>query len=173
MVSNPEDFEVGKVTKIYVHKNLTLNNKNHLLEEMYGFCHYEKKDLFRRLLTVSGIGCKTAIFICSNDVNIIKQAIINKDVETLTSLPGITPKNARIICEELEFTNEEKSETNDYNHSGELIKALKTLGYSKNEIDYAVKSIDFTAKAELSDLISNAIKIIAKGSTIVNEPASN
>ncbi|MDR3249841.1 MAG: hypothetical protein LBS95_02060 [Mycoplasmataceae bacterium] len=161
MVSKLDEYEVGKVKKIYLYKSLILNNKNKISEELFGFNEYEEKEFFLKLLSVNGIGCKTAIGICNNDVSKLKELIANKDEDGLANFKNITSKIARNIVDELEL--DESYVRNNNNFTDELAKALKTLGYSGKDIEKAVNHVDFNKK-DLSDLISDAIKIIASNS---------
>jgi Holliday junction DNA helicase RuvA len=160
-VADPKKFEINKIKKLYLYKQLGFGNKNNIMEEIYGFDQYESKDLFMNLLQISGIGPKTAIGICRNDSQLIKTLIAKHDYEGLCSLENITPKFARLMVEHLSenFKIEENKQTMDVSN---LTKALKSLGYKNEEIDYAIHNINPSSlEIELSDLISQAIKLIA------------
>jgi Holliday junction DNA helicase RuvA len=158
IVPNLDVYEVGKIKKIYMYKSLSLNNnKNKITEEMYGFDVYESKEMFLKLLQVPGIGYRTAILICSNDIVLLKQLIACKDEESLLLLKGINAKNARNILDTITL---EQKDIPVNNTTADLVKALKTLGYSHVDIEMALNNID-KSKEELSELISDAIKCIA------------
>jgi Holliday junction DNA helicase RuvA len=160
-VTHPEKFEISKVKKFYVYKHISTNIKNNMVEYLYGFNDYEQKELFLHLININGIGPKTALSICKNDVKTIANLIAQRDVQSLSILEGITPKYARIMVDNLcEMYNEQRVD-NDTSF-GELIKALKTLGYHQTDIEFAIKKLNMDlASNELSDLISQAIKLIA------------
>lgn len=160
-VSKPNEFEVGKIIKLLIMKNITINNKNKLTEEMYGFRNIEEKDFFYKLLNITSIGYKTALGICKNDIELLKQLIINKDEESLSSLENITPKIAHYLVSEYEIENEKEVSTTNRELINDLIKSLKILGYTDAEINYAINNIKIDFNSELSDNISNAIKIIS------------
>jgi Holliday junction DNA helicase RuvA len=160
-VADPTKFEINKVKKLYIYKQLNFGNKNNILEEIYGFERYESKDLFMNLLQVNGIGPKTAINICRNDPQLIKTLIGKRDYEGLCSLENITPKFARLIADYLgeHFKDNAKQTTIEIT---DLTKALRSLGYRHEEIEFAIQNINpNTPTIELSDLISQAIKLIA------------
>ncbi|GMO15178.1 MAG: Holliday junction branch migration protein RuvA [Mycoplasmoidaceae bacterium] len=166
LVSNVEKYEIGKIKKIYIYKSLLISSsKNKVIEELYGFDNYEEKEMFCKLLMVQGIGNKTAISICANDLTLLKNLIVEKDENSLASLKSITPKIARSLVDELDFGENYKS--NNLNQTADLIKALKTLGYGNKEIENAVNNID-TNKSDLSDLISDAIRYISSSSWQAN-----
>jgi len=165
-VANPTKFQLDRIQKIYLFKFIGFNNKNNIFEEFYGFDQFDQKELFYHLITINGIGPKTAITICKNDVKIIKKLIFNKKIEDLVCLEGINTKIAKLMVDNLadfNFINgNEKTLMNENNNLSELIQTLKSLGYQKNEIDKAINMIDISDKTiELSDLVANAIKIIA------------
>ncbi|MDR2847260.1 MAG: Holliday junction branch migration protein RuvA [Mycoplasmataceae bacterium] len=172
-VSDPSMFEIGKVCKIYVIKNLSINNnKNRIVEELYGFGKYDQKELFLKLINVGGIGYRTALNICYNDVNQLKSLILAKDSDTLSSLPGITPKIARAIVDEVYIDTDDTTSNNKSAMVSDLVKALKSLGYEKKEIDLALHNVKVTEGLELSDLISSAIKLIVSEGEDVNKSTS-
>ncbi|MDR0752790.1 MAG: hypothetical protein LBF02_01675 [Mycoplasmataceae bacterium] len=158
MVCNKENYEVGKVKKIFLYKHLYITN-NKISEELYGFIDYAEKEMFLKLLQYSGIGCKTSLQICSNGVELIKQLINEGNIEALKNLKGITLKIAKTLCEECENLDKTKN-----NNISELYSALVTLGYPQEDIKKAMNSID-TKKTDISDLISDAIRCIAQCTT--------
>jgi Holliday junction DNA helicase RuvA len=160
-VSDPTKFEINKIKKLYLYKQLSFGNKNNVLEEIYGFERYETKNLFMNLLQINGVGPKTAINICRNDSQLVQTLIAKHDYEGLCALENITPKFARLMVEHLceTYKIDEKEQSMDISS---LTRALKSLGYKNEEIEYAIKNIDSSKnQVELSDLISQAIKVIA------------
>lgn len=160
-VTNPELFELGKVRKIYLHKHTSLTNKNSVNEEYYGFVNYDQKEMFLKLLSLNGIGPKTAIQILKNDLSLIKNMILSKDVKGLSACQSINEKVARQMIDNIEISSKEGLKTNP--KISELISALESLGYQKNEIEDVIsnKEIIGDTSIDLSDLVSNAIKYIA------------
>lgn len=70
---------------------------------LFGFKTLEEKNLFEQLITVSGIGAKTAItMISALDVSDFVIAIISSDVGKLTKVPGVGKKTAQRIIIELQ-----------------------------------------------------------------------
>jgi Holliday junction DNA helicase RuvA len=171
-VPNPQKFEANKVKKVYLYKHSGIGNKNYLTEEMYGFDVYEAKELFMQLINISGIGPKTALGICNNDIKAVKQFIVDKDVESLCVMNGITNKYARLMVDNLCDIFKLDGNSGDNGNVAEianLVKALKSLGYSTKDIEFAMQHMDLSNKGvELSDLISQAIKTIATQQTISN-----
>lgn len=126
---------------------------------LFGFSTKEDKNIFMNLISVSGIGPKTALNILSSSqgaINIIK-AISNADVDFFTSIKGIGKKSGqRIIVDlkskigglkDLDFENAQDSD---------LIEVLKGLGFSNEEIKKSTKNI--SKKLKLEDKIKLALK---------------
>jgi Holliday junction DNA helicase RuvA len=173
-VPKPDAFEANKIKKFYLYKHMSTNNKNNLIEELYGFEQYDCKELFLHLININGIGPKTALNVCSNDIVTVKQLINKRDIQSLSVLEGITPKYARLIVDNLcdVFTdNKDAGTTADL---GKLAQALKSLGYAAKDIEFAIKHIELNnGLLDLSDLISQSIKLIAQGQDNANFVKTN
>lgn len=136
---------------------------------IYGFDDKESLDLFRKLMTVSGIGAKAAMAILSAmPAQDVKKAIVFEDSATLTKANGIGKKSAQRIVLELkdklgavEMMHDAKLDTASGNSRLEAINGLISLGYSKSEAMEAlagVKDDDLTAE----DYIKKALKGLAR-----------
>lgn len=163
-VGKPNEFEQGKVQKIYLHKYCYLSNKNTIQEDFYGFKYWQEKDFFLSCISISGIGPKSAIGFLKNDINLLKQLISNKDIQALEALPGISKKFAYLLVEYLsDFYVKNKAE--NYDNIADVINVLKTLGYSQDDINFAINKLCETNAIEntmeTSDVVSMAIKVIS------------
>ena len=77
---------------------LTYHHINETTQALFGFFEKEEKDMFELLISVSGVGPKTAIqFFSSASADDIKSYIKSGEVKALTSIPGIGPKTAKRI----------------------------------------------------------------------------
>lgn len=161
-VSNPNDFIQGSKIHLYVYNQYTQNKKNGMIEEIFGFKTYAEKELFLNLIRCNGIGPKTALNICNNDHNLLKQLIANQDVENLTKCQAISEKMAKVIIDELHEYYAKKQILDQNSIISELFSALNSLGYKEQDIRFAINEIIKTLNAndDLSSLIANAIKII-------------
>lgn len=163
-VIEPNVFELNKIKKIYLYKHVVLNNKNSFIEEYYGFNKYDEKEFFINCIAINGIGPKTAINILKNDLQLLKKLISNKDLEGLEQLNGITKKYSYLLVEYLS-DHYLKDKIQGFDNYIDVIGALKTLGYNQEEINFAINNLIENKKAnaemELSDLVSDAIKLIA------------
>src|SRR3990167_8590659 len=88
---------LGESIKLYIHTHVRED-----LLELYGFSDPADLKLFEYLISVSGVGCRTAsgIFSVGNRSEII-QAIIGSDVGFFTSVPRLGRKNAQKIIIDL------------------------------------------------------------------------
>ena len=143
--------------------------------ELFGFKDTGELDMFKLLITVSGIGPKAAMSLLSfMTPDGIAVAICNDDKKSISKAPGIGPKTAaRIILElkdKLSLTQSTSSdiETTDIfiakKDSGkynEAIDALIVLGFNRSSATEALRTID-TANLELEDIIREALKKLMK-----------
>ena len=139
---------------------------------LYGFYSKEEKDMFLKLITISGVGPKAAISILSGiDVNTLLVTIFNQDVKTLSKVKGIGKKTAeRIILElkgninDMNFDNiltmdmtMASDEIADDKDSQDAISALEGLGFKTTEAISAVKKVRDKANS-LEELIKLALR---------------
>ncbi len=132
--------------------------------DLYGFSSQQEIDLFKLVMTVSGIGPKTALLVVDRGVELVEGAIKNADSDFFTGIPRLGRKNAqKIIIElknklgglkELELGGESKE-------SIEAIEALRSMGYSKQEAVSAIQSIP-PEVIKLEEKISFALKQMGK-----------
>ena len=158
---------------MYIYTKIFQSNKGNYVCEYYGFKNITEKIFFENLVSINGIGPKTALSILKNDINFIKDLIRNDDIISLELLPGFSNKIALLVCSQLGYKlrNEKKEEkvnsTNNGNLLADVISALKALGYKKNDIEMAVNVIgpklDNYTNDDISTVISEAIKIILGG----------
>lgn len=140
---------------------------------LFGFHSESERQLFKLLISVSGIGPKSAIGILSGvSLNDFRDAILSSNLLLLQKLPGIGKKTAERLVVELKdkFSKLSNMETTDGNYSNnevveEASLALESLGYSKSlaskSVNSAIKQInktDFTSE----DLIKLALKFTLK-----------
>ncbi|MDR7869835.1 MAG: Holliday junction branch migration protein RuvA [Tissierellaceae bacterium] len=153
-------------------KDQMLFTEFHVREDgfyLYGFVTKEELDMFNSLLRVSKIGAKTALGMLSTlSPNKIKIAIINKDLDVLCQAPGIGKKTAERIVFELKDkidTNIDLDDIDDIvvapNASNEALAGLMSLGYSRYEVENAIKKLD-TTNMGVEDLIREGLKQLSK-----------
>ena len=130
---------------------------------LFGFNTNEELHMFELLISVGGIGAKSAITILSNITpSRFALAVITNEVNTLKKLPGIGPKTAqRIILElkdKIKTESELEKEENKQEEFEEVIQALQVLGYRRYEINKILPKI----KSEsLEERIKEALQYLA------------
>ncbi len=134
--------------------------------ELFGFLELEELTLFENLITVSGIGPKTALNIFSfGERKDIIEAIIKGDVGFFTSVPRLGTKNAQKII--IELKNKMGSDHQidlsgkDFIENAEVIEALKGFGFTVSESQKALRAIK-TQGLSLDEKIKMALKTMGK-----------
>lgn len=136
---------------------------------LYGFSSEDEMNMYKLLLLVTKIGPKVALGILSSlSPNKIKIAIINKDIETLCKAPGVGKKTAERIILELKdridkdiIIETESTEDISISEYDEAVQALMSLGYSRFEVDKAIRSID-TTNMDIEKIIREGLKKLSK-----------
>ena len=154
-VGHPYEFAVDKEVMLYTYHHIRED-----ISALYGFTKKKKKQLYIRLLSVKGVGPKVGMTIlASTTFNMLVNAIESEDVAYLKKIPGIGPKAAGQIILDLKgklADAEMASQTPQFN---EAIEALQALGYTKKEIEFAMKDIN-DATMSVEDVVRAALKKI-------------
>ena len=139
IVSNPYKFKLNEECKIYTYQYVRED-----IIDLYGFVTEEEKDLFLKLISVSGIGPKTALSIlASGTVSEIIKAIETRNDTYLRKFPGIGAKASQQIILDLKGKISFDEEVTYGNSKAEDVElALISLGYSKKEITKALAKLD-------------------------------
>ena len=152
--------EEGKSVSLYTYLSISENSHN-----LFGFSTLNEKDLFELLISVNGIGPKTAMPILSaSRIDDIKERIASGDAKMLSSLPGIGPKTANRIIVELkdkvsDFSTNSSVKISDQSIISDTLKALNLLGYKGIEIKREIENIVSDNKdIEIEELIKETLK---------------
>ncbi len=138
-------------------------------ETLYAFLSREERDLFELLITISGIGPKTALAIIGHmEMGAFQRAISNADVRLLSKIPGIGKKTAERLVIEMrdKFKGGKKEKTVLLSSAGDLIgdamNALLHLGYNPLEAQKALHAVMEERKEEtdLGKIITAALQKI-------------
>lgn len=127
---------------------------------LYGFSALPELEFFELLLTVSGVGPKSALGIMSlASLEMIKSAIVSEDPSVFTKVSGIGRKTAeRVIVELKGKLKDEASATPVAREHSDAMDALVVLGYSQQEAREALKIVP----KDVVDL-QTKIKLALKG----------
>jgi holliday junction DNA helicase RuvA len=153
---NPYNYHIGDYMKIYTHHYVREDINN-----LYGFSSLESKELFIRLIGVSGIGPKSALSILATDaITDIVIAIEEGNAKYLTKFPGIGIKSAQQIILDLKGKLVEDDDELIPSHKNDVEDALSALGYSKVEVRKVMKKIDQDQPVE--KMIKQALQLLLK-----------
>ncbi len=149
---------VGEEIKIYTYFQPREDAFN-----LYGFLEKEDKEIFKKLLTVNGIGAKGALAILSVlTVSELKLAISTDDFASISRAQGVGKKTAqKVVLElkdkiDLDLPNVELSNTVSNDNIDEALAALISLGYSTYEAKKAISKCDGASSTE--DIIKQSLK---------------
>jgi len=151
----------GKVS-LYTHLHVREDNIS-----LYGFASSEELDLFKNLISVSGVGSKVALALLSalNPEQLV-MAITSGDIDLISQAPGIGKKMASRLVVELRGKLEK--EWKDVAlplapESADVIVALTGLGYSLTEVTKAISKLPDSEELSLEEKIRMALQQMAGG----------
>jgi Holliday junction DNA helicase RuvA len=169
---------IGETVKVHTYYKVREDDIS-----IFGFNTLEELKMFELLISVSGVGAKTALtMLAACEPSEFALAVISEDVKALTAIPGIGAKSAQRIILELKdkITKEQEIEKikeqvntkskqenklqeviENNNKVAEAMAALQVLGYNKKEIEKIFTKLD---KNELSteDLIKKGLNLLGK-----------
>ncbi|MEL7592160.1 MAG: Holliday junction branch migration protein RuvA [Anaerolineaceae bacterium] len=155
----------GLLQKIELHKTVGIFTNLVVREDsltLYGFESKEEREMFSQLLSVSGVGPKTALAaLSSGSIDLIKRAVINEQPELLGHLPGVGKKTAQGIVLHLQgkIEGEKAAGRGDHNEiDSDVIAALTGLGYSVVEAQAANQMLPEDTPDDLESRIRAALK---------------
>ena len=160
--------EIGKDEKLYIFTNVKEDNIS-----FYGFKTQNERELFKELITISGVGPKLAIAILSTfEVKEVIEIVSIDETKIFTKVPGLGLKKAQKIILDLKDkvkklniseSFEEKNKNSQINFKSEVLilkedlkLALDSLGYQNEDVS---KWITDEELCEIGD-ISEVIKIV-------------
>ncbi len=163
---------VDQRCRLYTHFNVREDAM-----ELYGFSTREERDMFRRLISVTGVGPKSALFVLGSlPLSDLRLAILTGDIGMLSRAPGIGKKTAQRIALELKDKVTQDAlasgvsaediaiadtEAPAQDALGEAMQALKALGYSPQEAAKALKGAKGQAQTA-DELIRMALRNMAQ-----------
>lgn len=148
--------------KLYTH--LSVKEDSHTL---YGFADKNEREIFRKLISVNGVGASTArVMLSSLTADEITSAIIMGDVETLKGIKGIGAKSAQRIIVDLKdklgsIDGVEQNILTFSNNTNrdESLSALLALGFTKNTVEKVLnKVLKAQPDLDVEGLIKEALK---------------
>ena len=138
---------------------------SHILREnvndLYGFASVGEVAFFETLISVSGVGPKSALAILNLDsLNNLKKAIANSDTTYLTRVSGIGLKTAKKLVLELQDKLKEFEQESWGKIDDDLVEALRTLGYDMKDIKSILGEID--QEIDTGEKVKKALQLLSK-----------
>jgi len=155
--------DVGDPVELFIHTHLSDSAL-----ALYGFMTRDERELFLKLIGISGIGPKLAMNILSGiEARDLEEAIKKSDVARITLVPGIGKKTALRITMELQDKLEKKEKLLAVRGSKEkedLISALLNLGFRRKEVERIVDETIAAQgiEAEFEKLLRECLKRLSK-----------
>lgn len=153
---------VGREVKLYTHMHVREDDLS-----LYGFGSLDELRLFETLISVSGLGPKTAMgMLSAMSADQLAMAIASGSVEMLTTIPGIGKKTAdRLILELKDKVGGVMISTpagRAAQENADVVTALVSLGYSAMETARAVNALPTGKKISLEEKIKLALQYLGK-----------
>lgn len=152
---------------VYIYQGVTQDSIR-----LYGFINKEEKELFLKLIGVSGIGPKSALAILAAEDHIgLVNAVENNDVKYLQKFPGVGKKTAAQIVLDLQgklselspevieaFGGDQAVAESQNTELEEALEALKVLGYTQRDIKKVEPKLEAMEPVSADDYIREALK---------------
>lgn len=160
---------VGEELKLYTYTSVRED-----AFQLFGFLTRDELEIFKKLITVNGIGPKGGLSILSvMSADDIRFAVISGDAKMIAKAPGIGKKTAErvildlkdkisledtLIHKEIAGVGVANVNSSDNKAGNEAVEALTALGYSASDAVRAVKSVTVTEDMDVEDILKQALK---------------
>ncbi len=138
-----DQSKTGEKIDLFIHTKVREDDIS-----LFGFESFDNLEFFQLLLSVNGVGPKTALEIISAPIDKTKAAILSGDIAYLSKTPGIGKKTAERMIVELKSKITWKGTLEIREHHSilnqtedEITEALLNLGYQKNEINRIIQKL--------------------------------
>lgn len=161
------------INKVTLHKPATIFTHMNVREDdisLFGFLSREELEIFRLLISISGIGPKGALAILSTlSVDELRIAVLSEDYKAIAKANGVGAKTAQRLVIELKdklkledvlssFDEDTNTSEGNLDNLSEASMALVSLGYSNTEALKAIKKVPAYDTLSVEDLIKAALK---------------
>lgn len=155
---------LGTEVKIYTYMSIVKDKERERMG-LFGFCGMEELEMFKKLISVSGVGPKSAVSLLSAlDVKSLCLAICSEDINKISSGNGIGKRTAQRIILELKdkidiiVPIESAEEYEDV--SKDAAEALTALGFGKSETIKAISAVD-NGTITTEEIVKRALKLLS------------
>ncbi len=152
-------IKTGEVITVYTHTHVREDAL-----ELFGFPTRRDLFVFHQLITVSGVGPKTALAVADRGAEAVEHAIRSSDIDFFSTIPRLGRKNAQKIIIELKNKLTGQSDTTIMEKDADtalIMDALKNMGYSKQEIMTHLTSIRLDHSMKTEDKLKTILKSLA------------
>ena len=161
---------IGSFVKIYTYTLVREDAFN-----LYGFLTRDDLEIFKKLITVNGIGPKGGLAILSvMSADELRFAILSGDAKAISKAPGVGAKTAErvildlkdkvslqdVISPKADVSISSLAEDGASGEKNEAIEALVALGYSASDALRAVKQVKIAADASVEDILKASLKYL-------------
>ena len=158
--ANPYLFTENSETIVYIHQYVREDNIS-----LYGFSSREERAFFNKLISVKGIGPKSALAIlATSELDELKTAIEEGNIEYLQQFPGIGLKASQQIVLDLRKKLDFKKEIIKNPKVDEVLQALKNLGYKSKELDGLQSILISNINLPIQDLLKLCLQKLSNKS---------
>jgi Holliday junction DNA helicase RuvA len=129
---------------------------------LYGFLSAAERDLFRILISTSGVGPKVGMALLSTlRPDQLRRAILSEDAGALAAAPGVGKRSAqRLILELRPKLADAEADVTDPGGSAQVRMALEQLGYRPDEINEVMAELD--EDGSVQDQVKAALKLLGQ-----------
>lgn len=157
--NHPEQVHLNEPVFLYTHHYIREDDQS-----LYGFLQSKELDLFEKLISVKGLGCKTANSMMTHiTYDRLVMAIEQADVAALKQLPGIGAKTASQIVLDLKgkLVSVANKEIVVNDKIKDAVEGLKALGYKNAELQGILKELNSHQDLQTEDYMRQALQLLA------------
>jgi Holliday junction DNA helicase RuvA len=158
--NHPEKVHLGEPVFLYTYHQIREDDQS-----LYGFLESKELDLFEKLISVKGLGCKTALgMLTYSSFDRLVMAIEQADVAALKQNPGIGAKTASQIVLDLKgkLVSVANKEVGINDKIKDALEGLKALGYKNAELQGILKELNTLQNLETEDYMRQALQLLAR-----------
>lgn len=163
IVPNSGRFSNNQKVKLFIYEY-----KSDYSTQTYAFKDYMERVLFVDLISLTGIGPRIAMNLLDNDWEKIANYIALSDTESLSKIPYVQEKQAKLIVVNLQskwnkilLKNKDITKsTNEISNINDVVSSLKIMGFKEKQINEAISKID--NKGNVEEMIQKSIELISK-----------
>lgn len=156
---NPSIYKRGETVMVH-----TFHYVKEDAQELFGFKDVSSLDFFKKIITVKGVGPKTAMNILGKAQSTqIIEAIENSDIKYLRTLPGVGPKMASQMVLDLQGKLVINAvEKKDIDLMETVLDSLVSLGFKQSELNHVKKALAEESSQDVDVLLRKALLLLAK-----------